>query len=91
MGETHVVAAELFCPAEQGVDVFLGVRATSSIGSFGVDGYAAKEDRLSVEKDLSALSFDGAEADLVGDFVCVGFLRWRFLPCKVWDFQATKD
>ncbi len=37
-----------------------------------MNGDAAKEDRLAVEEDLGATGFDGAEADLVFDFVRVG-------------------
>ncbi len=72
VGETDVVAAEFFGPAEEGVDVFLRVGAAGAVGGFGVDGDAAEEDGLAVEEDLGAAGFDGAEADVVFDVVVGG-------------------
>jgi hypothetical protein len=69
VGETDIVATEFFCPTEKGIDILLGVGAAGAVGGLGVNGDTAEEDGFAVEKNLSASGFDGAEADLVFDFV----------------------
>jgi hypothetical protein len=69
VSEADIVAAEFFSPAEEGVDIFLRVRTARTIGCFGVDGNASQEDGITVEEDLIAARFYGAEANLVFDFV----------------------
>ena len=72
VGEADVVAPKFLSPAEEGVDVVLGVGAAGAHGRFGVDGDPAEEDGLAVEKDLGAADFDGAEAHVVFELVGAG-------------------
>jgi hypothetical protein len=70
VGEADEVGVKLFDPAEEGVDVGVGRDAAGAEGGFGVDADAVEGEGLAVEEDLGAASFDGSEADGVGEGVC---------------------
>src|SRR3989442_12876838 len=56
-------------PSQEGFSILLIERPSAAHGSFLMQGDAAKENGLAVQQNLGAVSFDGAEADVIANFV----------------------
>ena len=65
VSQSDEVAAKFLCPAEQCVGICCAIGASATVCFLLVNADAAQEDGLSVEQELFATRFDGAETNLV--------------------------